>query len=368
MKLTELINIIMTILELFMPIFIGIFILIIGKKVHKKTGLFLTFLILLGASSISDLLDFTIYTNLASKLTHFSILIIILSPIVLYYYIDQMLIQKKEKQKSIITIIGSTIFIIGLILYFLIFYYQILNEIYFNFVEVFSLLYLLYISIIIITNIIKHNIIINNQYSKTENRDLNWALYSTLFYLLFFCIQTVLYLFNIIPELIIDILGFICSLIWMASLSYHTLFYENSENLFENSISIKKTVKNNHEPIIQDDKLSEIEQVIQTNELYLNPELTISEIAHLLKIHPKSISQTINIQAQCNFNTYINQFRIQHATQLILDPTNKTISLEGIGQLSGFKSNSTFYKAFKSEMHQTPKQYADAQRHQHTAE
>jgi AraC-like DNA-binding protein len=45
---------------------------------------------------------------------------------------------------------------------------------------------------------------------------------------------------------------------------------------------------------------------------------------------------------------YRNTLRIQHATQLLRDGAHLTTSIEGIATISGFKSKSAFYLAFKA--------------------
>ena len=51
---------------------------------------------------------------------------------------------------------------------------------------------------------------------------------------------------------------------------------------------------------------------------------------------------------------YRNTLRIQHATQLLRDGAHLTTSIEGIATLSGFKSKSAFYLAFKAVHEMSP--------------
>jgi AraC-like DNA-binding protein len=54
------------------------------------------------------------------------------------------------------------------------------------------------------------------------------------------------------------------------------------------------------------------------------------------------------------FPTYRNKLRIANATDLLRAGTHLTTSIEGIAEMSGFKSKSIFYKIFKEEHGTTP--------------
>lgn len=369
MTITQTIQFIIATLEVFIPLFIGLFILIIGKNIYKKILLLFTFLILFGFTSISDIISITKYQDIAQNIDHISTLLMFLTPLILYHFINQFLIHKKRLQTRIISTIGLFCFSIGSIIYTLSYPISYLKSSYFEIIEILCFFYFMAICIMVIYNIINHNKTIHNQYSKTENRNLNWALYATLYYFLFLFAQLFMYIINIVPDIFLDIIGFLTSFLWISSLAYFTLYYEQSKDLFilpiEQSKPEKTTTKNIQ---LKNEDLLSIENLIITEKLFLNEDLTVAHIAHRIDKHPKTISQIINKYALCNFNSYINQIRVQYATTLIRDASTKSISLEGIGQISGFKTNSTFYKAFKKEMHQTPKQYADAQKRQHTAE
>jgi len=56
-----------------------------------------------------------------------------------------------------------------------------------------------------------------------------------------------------------------------------------------------------------------------------------------------------------SFSNYINTHRVKTATQLI--QTNTLLTLEAIGNECGFKSNSSFYIAFKKNQGMTPSQF-----------
>ena len=50
---------------------------------------------------------------------------------------------------------------------------------------------------------------------------------------------------------------------------------------------------------------------------------------------------------QQNFVTFINAYRIEYAKNLLNNPEKNNLTIEAIGQGSGFKSKSAFNNAFK---------------------
>ncbi|MDW5290239.1 helix-turn-helix domain-containing protein [Formosa sp. PL04] len=90
---------------------------------------------------------------------------------------------------------------------------------------------------------------------------------------------------------------------------------------------------------------------------YLNPKLTISEIADKLNTNPQRLSQVINEKTGMNFNDAINSFRIEEAKLLLASENYNKLTIEAIAHKSGFNSKSPFYTAFKKNTGLTPKQF-----------
>lgn len=88
---------------------------------------------------------------------------------------------------------------------------------------------------------------------------------------------------------------------------------------------------------------------------YLNPNLSISDVAHALRSNRTYISVLINENFEKNFRDYINALRIEHAKQIMLK--NPDEILEVIAEKSGFGSDSQFAKKFKEVENISPKQW-----------
>jgi AraC-like DNA-binding protein len=90
---------------------------------------------------------------------------------------------------------------------------------------------------------------------------------------------------------------------------------------------------------------------------YLNPKITISEIADKLNTSDQYLSQVINEKTGMNFNDSINSFRIEEAKQLLASDIYSKLTIDAIAHKSGFNSKSPFYAAFKKYTGITPKQF-----------
>lgn len=97
---------------------------------------------------------------------------------------------------------------------------------------------------------------------------------------------------------------------------------------------------------------------MRTSESFVKSELTIVDVAKDLRIHTKQISTAINKVHHQNFNSYVNQFRIEKAIKLLREQ-DTNLSIEGIGYEVGFHSKSAFYAAFKKVTGTTPTKFKE---------
>ncbi|RZK87713.1 MAG: helix-turn-helix domain-containing protein, partial [Hymenobacter sp.] len=80
---------------------------------------------------------------------------------------------------------------------------------------------------------------------------------------------------------------------------------------------------------------------------WLEPELTLPELAHRLRTHPALLSKIINASCGQNFNDFVNTYRTQEAQRKLADPRFAHYSLMGVALESGFNSKSTFNRVFR---------------------
>jgi len=94
---------------------------------------------------------------------------------------------------------------------------------------------------------------------------------------------------------------------------------------------------------------------IQDEKLFLNPDLTIKEVADSIGSNTKNVSQVINQMHHKNFFDFINSYRCAEVKQ-ILEAEEKSTIMEAMFQ-AGFNSKSSFNKEFKKLTGQTPTEF-----------
>lgn len=93
------------------------------------------------------------------------------------------------------------------------------------------------------------------------------------------------------------------------------------------------------------------------NEMYKDHNITLSKLAKNLSLTPHVVSQIINEQLSCNFNDFINSYRIEEAKKMLNDPEMKNLTVASIAYDSGFNTLSAFNTAFKKFTGLTPSQF-----------
>ncbi|WP_101448046.1 AraC family transcriptional regulator [Aquimarina sp. MAR_2010_214] len=120
--------------------------------------------------------------------------------------------------------------------------------------------------------------------------------------------------------------------------------------------NLKKERRQKKHPTSDTKQVNEIIQklkyFLEEEKVFKNNNLKMPELAKLLNITPHQFSEILNLSLNKNFSNYINEYRINEAKHFLLHDTNYTV--EHIGELSGFKSTSAFYTAFKKHTGVTP--------------
>jgi AraC-like DNA-binding protein len=91
---------------------------------------------------------------------------------------------------------------------------------------------------------------------------------------------------------------------------------------------------------------------------WLEPELTLAELAQRLRLHPAQLSRLINLGCGQSFSDFVNGYRVAEAQRKLADPRFAHYSLVGVALESGFNSKSTFNRVFKKLTGQVPRELA----------
>jgi AraC-like DNA-binding protein len=90
---------------------------------------------------------------------------------------------------------------------------------------------------------------------------------------------------------------------------------------------------------------------------YLNPILSLGDLAEFLSITDKKLSFVLNQNLNTNFYDFINQYRIDDFLEKAKLEAYANYTLFGIAQDCGFNSKSSFNRIFKNKMNMLPSEY-----------
>lgn len=174
-----------------------------------------------------------------------------------------------------------------------------------------------------------------------------WLIYTL------YCIQT--YILVYLATRIIEALYYSLLSYWIlynelrdqkiTSINNFTTRYKSSRLTAEDSIRYKTVIID----------------YITKNELYKDHNISLGKLAKYLSLTPHIISQVINEQLSCNFNDFVNSYRIEEAKRMLNDPGMNNFTVASIAYDCGFNTLSAFNTAFKKFTGLTPSQFRSRQ-------
>lgn len=149
-------------------------------------------------------------------------------------------------------------------------------------------------------------------------------------------------------------------LYWIA---YQGFFnYNLMTERIELRAKIVKECSPEQEPTILDveaigNQFIELQTYILTQSNYLYADYTLDYLAFKIEKNPKMISKIIKKETGLGFPDYINSLRVKKAAKLLLNASYSNYTIISIGLECGFKSKSTFYRAFSKYKGLTPTEF-----------
>jgi AraC-like DNA-binding protein len=115
---------------------------------------------------------------------------------------------------------------------------------------------------------------------------------------------------------------------------------EDAESAIEVALQEDKYKNSPLTPDLSQALLNEVKGVMISEQIFLNPKLSLPELADRLSVSVNYLSQTINEQTGRNFFEFINSYRVEHAKKLLSG--SEKLSILDIAMRAGFNSKSAF--------------------------
>jgi AraC-like DNA-binding protein len=208
-------------------------------------------------------------------------------------------------------------------------------------------------------------------FSNDQQRDVS-SLYSTILFFLLIVIITILngllsqtslanyFLvgFNIV---VFALLIFVLTVLLKALNKPATFVMSEKDLLADQPVSFSKPVISDAEQKEKQELAQTVMNYMQSNKPWLEPELTLEQLASQLSLKPRLLSQVINEMLGKNFYDFINHYRIEEAERLLTNPKDKKITILEVLYEVGFNSKSSFNSLFKKYTGLTPSEFRKKQ-------
>ncbi|MDW3651450.1 MAG: helix-turn-helix domain-containing protein [Bacteroidia bacterium] len=98
-------------------------------------------------------------------------------------------------------------------------------------------------------------------------------------------------------------------------------------------------------------------KLMSEERLFLNPDLTLDQLAKRLGYPVKTLSQVINQSIEKSFYDFVNEYRIEEAQKLLKNPPDPRMTIQEVMYDVGFSSKSSFNTVFKKLTGKTPSEF-----------
>lgn len=102
---------------------------------------------------------------------------------------------------------------------------------------------------------------------------------------------------------------------------------------------------------------TQLQRAIEADKVYLDAELNLGALAKQVGVSEVLLSSVINEEFHQNFRNFINEKRVEEVKRKLISQNYKHMSILGIALESGFNSEASFYRVFKSITGQSPKDF-----------
>lgn len=193
---------------------------------------------------------------------------------------------------------------------------------------------------------------LKEQYSYTDHMNIKWFW----FVLFLFCMLLGLWVyFTVSMSPTADFLFYICLSVLWATICF---FIYKQQKVLDFILESNKA-NDEYEGRPQNQSAynfsDELYELFDQKHLYLNPVLTLSDVARELGTNRTYLSAYLNNDLETTFFDFVNNHRLSYASMLLKEYPQMT--LEQVAEKSGFNSLSTFRRSFMKKYGCTPHSY-----------
>ncbi|NJB37681.1 helix-turn-helix domain-containing protein [Croceivirga sp. JEA036] len=129
---------------------------------------------------------------------------------------------------------------------------------------------------------------------------------------------------------------------------------EEEENQEEKAPEIEKSPLESEE---LESLKQALHQMMTEEQVYLNPQLSLPELAERMNSNVHTLSRAINAGFNKNFRDFVNHYRIEDFIVRAQDEKYKNQTFLAIALAVGFNSKSSFNRSFKKVTNKSPREY-----------
>jgi len=193
-----------------------------------------------------------------------------------------------------------------------------------------------------------------NRYSNVEGMDASWLQYIIWVFVIIMVFVTIA-----IPSLIHGV-GFDIYKT-TSSLFYSVILFFIGFKGIRQKIPMEQEIAAESMSGSPDEQMAEQKKTLLTylesQRPYLNPELSLIDLAQQLDMSRNQLSSVINNGMGDNFYNFINGYRVEEVKRLIQQDAKRQYKIMTLASQAGFNSKSSFNKIFKEITGLTPSEY-----------
>lgn len=337
------------------------------KKGNKKANYVLAFLLFIISVSICS--SVLLFTNLYRYVPHFiriEVILLFMFPPVLFLYVKVLTIHDyKYSVRELLHFIPAAAALIVLSPFFIssaqnkIAYYQGIlsgNVDYLDMVLIMVLNFLEWFYVIKILKLVKtHQDNIKQNYSNIDEINLSWI---RVFTIAFIFVALCAHIFSVL----------VLAFNYPYSMFYRflpvavtgSIFYLGYKGLMQQEIFTTLHTGVGRKASLKESKYEKyykrIVQAVEDRKLYIDPELTISDMEKKFSLTREIIAKVILTCSGKIFYDFLNNFRVKEAKRYLMDRKN-SLSMAAVAIRSGFKSESDLNSIFEKHTRLTPSQF-----------